>query len=209
MVTELSTKRRAILDYITEHIRNHGYPPSVREIADAVGLASPATVHTYLLSLERMGYLKRDPTKPRALEVHYDPSSGAALSPKPARHVPLVANVTPSLEVLAQENVEELLPLPEEFTGSGQLFMLKVHGSSMADAGILDGDYVVVKHQEVVANGDIVVAGPLDEDGAVRIFSTKNNKATLTPANKDLSPLELDEDQVVIYGKVVMVLRRL
>ena len=209
MATELSPKRREILDYITEHIRDRGYPPSVREIADAVGLASPATVHTYLLSLERMGYLKRDPTKPRALEVHYDPSSGAALSPKPVRHIPLVESVAPNREVLVPENVEELFPLPEEFTGTGQLFMIKVSNSSMTNAGILDGDYVVARYQEVVADGDLVIAGSPHEEGAVKIYSKKNGKVILSSANNDLNPLELDEDQVVIYGKIVTIIRKL
>src|SRR5215212_11320786 len=122
-------------------MRERGYPPSVREIGESVGLTSPSTVHSHLASLEKMGFLRRDPTKPRALEVRYDPSSGAAIERRPVRHVPLVGDVAAGTDVLAHENIEELVPVPADFTGDGTLFMLRVRGDSMIDAGILDGDY--------------------------------------------------------------------
>ncbi|HEX4864147.1 MAG TPA: transcriptional repressor LexA, partial [Acidimicrobiales bacterium] len=155
--TELTGKRREILDFIAEQLRDRGYPPSVREIGEAVGLTSSSTVHTHLTTLQRQGYLRRDPTKPRAIEVRYDANSGAAIERRPTRHIPLVGDVAAGTNVIAQENVEELLPLPEDFTGDGQLFMLRVRGDSMIDAGILDRDYVVVRQQEEADKGDVVV----------------------------------------------------
>src|ERR671926_383880 len=118
----LTTRQREILDFIARRIRDRGYPPSVREIGEAVGLTSPSTVHSHLASLQRLGFLRRDPTKPRAIEVRYDPSSGAAIERRPARHVPLVGDVAAGTDVLAQENVEELIPVPADFTGNGTVF---------------------------------------------------------------------------------------
>ncbi|HXW39301.1 MAG TPA: transcriptional repressor LexA, partial [Acidimicrobiales bacterium] len=147
MAQVLSTKRKEILDCIADSVRHRGYPPSVREIGEAVGLTSSSTVHAHLAVLQREGFLRRDPTKPRAIEVCYDPSSKVIVESRPVRHVPLVGDVAAGTGVLAQENVEELLPLPEDFTGTGTLFMLRVRGDSMIDAGIFDGDYVVVRQQ--------------------------------------------------------------
>ena len=119
MAERLTDRQRGILDMIETSMRERGYPPSVREIGEAVGLTSPSTVHSHLATLQRLGYLKRDPTKPRAIEVRFDPSSGAAIERRPVRHVPLVGDVAAGTDVLAQENVEELFPLPEDFTGTG------------------------------------------------------------------------------------------
>ena len=119
----------------------------MREIGEAVGLTSPSTVHAHLAALQRRGYLRRDPTKPRAIEVRWDPNSDAVVDRRPVRHVPLVGDVAAGTDVLAQENVEEVLPLPADFTGEGDLFMLRVRGDSMIDAGILDGDFVVCRSQ--------------------------------------------------------------
>jgi len=145
---ELSGKRKEILEFIASQLHDRGFPPSVREIGEAVGLTSSSTVHTHLTTLQKQGFLRRDPTKPRAIEVRWDANSGAAIERRPARHIPLVGEVAAGTNVLAQENVEELLPLPEDFTGDGQLFMLRVRGDSMIDAGIFEGDYVVVRQQE-------------------------------------------------------------
>ncbi len=134
----LTDRQREVLQVIEQHMRDRGYPPSVREIGEAVGLTSPSTVHSHLNTLERLGYLRRDPTKPRAIEVRWDSSSDAAIERRPTRHVPLVGDVAAGTDVLAQENVEELLPLPADFTGEGDLFMLRVRGDSMIDAGILE-----------------------------------------------------------------------
>ena len=209
MAQVLSTKRKQILDCISESVRDRGYPPSVREIGESVGLTSSSTVHAHLAVLQREGYLRRDPTKPRAIEVCYDPSSKVIMDARPLRHVPLVGDVAAGTGVLAQENVEELYPLPEDFTGTGSLFMLKVRGDSMVGAGIVDGDFVVVRQQPDAERGDIVVAGIPDEEATVKHFSLRDGVVVLTPANDSLSPMEFDPSEVTIYGKVVTVLRRL
>ena len=207
--TELTGKRREILDFIAAHQREKGYPPSVREIGEAVGLTSSSTVHTHLTTLQRQGFLRRDPTKPRAIEVRYDAMSGAAIERRPTRHVPLVGEVAAGTDVLAQEKVEELLPLPEDFTGDGQLFMLRVRGESMIGAGILDGDFVVVRQQEEADKGDIVVAGIPGDEATVKTYGRKGAKIVLQPHNPALEPMIFDPSDVHIYGKVVTVLRRL
>jgi repressor LexA len=207
--TELTGKRREILDFIAAQLRDRGYPPSVREIGEAVGLTSSSTVHTHLTTLQRQGYLRRDPTKPRAIEVRYDTNSGIAIDRRPARHVPLVGDVAAGVDVLAEENIEELLPLPEDFTGDGQLFMLKVRGDSMIEAGILDGDYVVVRSQNQAEKGDVVIAGIPGGEATVKSYGRRGAKVVLTPANSAMSPMVFGSDEVAIYGKVVTVLRRL
>jgi repressor LexA len=207
--TELTGKRREILDFIAAQLRERGYPPSVREIGEAVGLTSSSTVHTHLTTLQRQGYLRRDPTKPRAIEVRYDTNSGIAIDRRPARHVPLVGSVAAGTDVLAEENIEELLPLPEDFTGDGPLFMLKVRGDSMIEAGILDGDYVVVRQQKEAEKGDIVVAGIPGNEATVKTYGRRGTKVVLTPANSTMSAMVFAPDEVDLYGKVVTVLRRL
>ena len=209
MAQVLSPKRKQILDCISEAIRERGYPPSVREIGETVGLTSSSTVHAHLAVLQREGYLRRDPTKPRAIEVRYDPSSKVVMDSRPLRHVPLVGDVAAGTGMLAQENVEELYPLPEDFTGTGSLFMLRVTGDSMIDAGIMDGDFVVVRQQPEADAGDIVVAGIPDGEATVKRFSTRDGSVVLTPANPRLEPMVFDPDQVTVYGKVVTVMRRL
>ncbi len=207
--TVLTDRQREILQVIEQHMREHGYPPSVREIGEAVGLTSPSTVHSHLGTLERLGYLRRDPTKPRAIEVRWDSSSDAAIERRPTRHVPLVGDVAAGTDVLAQENVEELLPLPSDFTGEGDLFMLRVRGDSMIEAGILSGDYVVARRQEDARGGDIVVAGIPGEEATVKTYTRKDGQIVLVPANARLSPMSFPAADVTIFGKVVTVLRRL
>jgi repressor LexA len=211
MAEVLSEKKRQILDFIERALRERGYPPSVREIGEAVGLTSSSTVHSHLSSLQQMGYLRRDPTKPRAIEVRYDPASGAIADRRPVRHVPLIGEVAAGTDVLAEENVEELHALSEDFTGAdtGQLFMLKVRGDSMVDAGIFEGDYVVVRQQAEVRKGDVVVAGIPGDEATVKTYSRRGNKVVLTPSNPRFEPMELDPADVNIYGKVVTVVRRL
>jgi repressor LexA len=206
---ELTQRQQDIIDFIARTVNERGYPPSVREIGDAVGLTSPSTVHSHLATLQRLGFLKRDPTKPRAIEVRYDPNSGAALERRPVRHVPLIGDVAAGTDVLAQENVEELLPLPADFCGDGDLFMVRVRGDSMIDAGILDGDYVVARAQSTAQKGDIVVAGIPGDEGTVKTYSRKANKVALVPANPALDTMLFDPDEVTIFGKVVSVLRKL
>jgi repressor LexA len=209
MAEVLSGKRQQILDVIAESLRTRGYPPSVREIGEAVGLASSATVHTHLAVLQREGYLQRDPTKPRAIQVRYEPSSRAQMAAGPVRNVPLVGDVAAGTGVLAQENVEEVLALPDRFVGSGANFVLRVRGDSMIEAGILDGDLVVVRQQSDAEQGDVVVAGIPDGEATVKTFARRRGKVVLTPANSRMAPLEYEPEDVTIYGKVVSVLRRL
>jgi repressor LexA len=209
MAQALTNKRKAILDCISDAVKERGYPPSVREIGESVGLTSSSTVHAHLAVLQREGYLRRDPSKPRAIEVCYDPSSKVIADTRPTRHVPLVGEVAAGTGVLAQENVEELYPLPEDFTGSGTLFMVKVRGDSMIDAGIMEDDFVVVRQQPDAEQGDTVVAGIPGDEATVKRFSTRDGRVVLTPANERLAPMEFDPSDVAIYGKVVTVLRRL
>ena len=206
--TTLTARQRQILEIIERHMRERGYPPSVREIGEAVGLTSPSTVHSHLATLQRLGYLRRDPTKPRAIEVRWDENSDAALERRPVRHVPLVGDVAAGTDVLAQENVEELRPLPADFTGDGDLFMLRVRGDSMVDAAIVDGDYVVCQAQSTADNGDIVVAGIPGEEATVKTFTRKGGKVVLVPANARLEPMTFDAGDVTVFGRVVTVLRR-
>jgi repressor LexA len=205
----LSDKRQEILVYITECLSDRGYPPSVREIGEAVGLASSSTVHAHLAVLQREGYLRRDPTKPRAIEVRYDPASKAALPTGRVRQVPLVGDVAAGTGVLATENVTELLAVPEELTGNGSLFALRVRGDSMIEAGIFDGDLVVVREQPEAENGEIVVAGISGDEGTVKRFSRRGTSVVLEPANHRFEPIVLDPAEVTVYGKVVSVMRRL
>ena len=205
----ITDRQRAILEFIEITMRERGYPPAVREIGAAVGLNSPSTVHSHLAQLESAGYLRRDPTKPRAIEVCFDASSGAIAERRPTRHVPLVGDVAAGTDGLAQENVEELVPVPEDFTGDGELFMLKVRGDSMIEAGILDGDFVVVTRQNTAKNGDVVVAGIPGDEATVKTFSKQGATVTLMPANSMLEPMVFNSDDVMLFGRVVTVMRRL
>ncbi|HET6774356.1 MAG TPA: transcriptional repressor LexA [Acidimicrobiales bacterium] len=206
---QLTSRQREVLVIIEQYVRERGYPPSVREIGEAVGLTSPSTVHAHLAALQRRGYLRRDPTKPRALEVRWDPTSDAVAERRPVRHVPLVGDVAAGSDVLAQENVEEVLPLPADFTGEGDLFMLRVRGDSMIDAGILDGDFVVARSQPTAEDGEIVVAGIPGDEATVKTFTRTSDKVVLLPANERLGPMEFDPGEVHVFGRVVTVLRRL
>ena len=174
-----------------------------------MGLTSSATVHTHLAVLQREGYLVRDPTKPRAIQVRYDPSSKAAMAPEPVRLVPLIGDVAAGTGVLAHEHVEEVLTLPERFTGTGSTFMLRVRGDSMIEAGIFDGDFVVVRQQPDAEDGEIVVAGIPDGEATVKTLQRRRGKIVLSPANPRLSPMEYEPGEVTVYGKVVTVLRKL
>ena len=205
----LTERQRQVLEFIDVEVRRRGYPPSVREIGEAVGLSSPSTVHAHLAALQDKGYLKRDPSKPRALEVALEPTTGAAVERRPARHVPLLGDVAAGTGVLAAENVEELLPIPEDFTGAGDLFMLRVRGESMIEAGIFDGDYVVVRSQQDADPGDTIVAGIPGEEATVKTYLRKRGKIVLRPANSAMEDLVYEPSEVHIYGKVVTLLRRI
>ena len=208
-MTELTERQRQVLEFIDAEVRERGYPPSVREIGEAVGLSSSSTVHAHLAALQDKGFLTRDPTKPRALELHYESGSGAAVERRPVRHIPLVGDVAAGTGVLADQEIEETIPMPEDFTGAGQLFMVRVHGDSMVDAGILDGDYVVVRQQPTAEPGEVVVAGIPGEEGTVKTFQKRRGKIVLQPANEKLDEMVFEPSDINIYGKVVSLLRRL
>jgi repressor LexA len=207
-MTDLTERQRQVLEFIDAEVRTRGYPPSVREIGEAVGLSSSSTVHAHLAALQEKGYLTRDPTKPRAIEIHYATGSEAAVDRRPVRHVPLVGEVAAGTGVLAAENVEDTVPMPEDFTGTGQLFMLRVRGDSMIEAGILDGDYVVVRQQPTAEAGEIVVAGIPGDEATVKTLLRRRGKVVLRPENPAMDELVYEPDDVTIYGKVVSLLRR-
>ena len=204
----LTERQRQILDFIEAQMRERGYPPSVREIGEAVGLTSPSTVHSHLATLQRYGFLHRDPTKPRALEVRYDPTSGAAVERRPERHVPLVGDVAAGTDVLAQENVEETIPVPADLAGEGDLFMLRVRGDSMVEAGILDGDYVVARAQPDANQGEMVVAGIPGGEATVKTYKREGDQIILVPANAAYEPMVFGSDEVTLFGKVVTIMRK-
>tara|TARA_B100000029_G_C17296281_1_gene858898 strand:- start:138 stop:788 length:651 start_codon:yes stop_codon:yes gene_type:complete len=210
--TELSERLREILTFIDKTIRDKGFPPTVREIGQAVGLNSPSTVHTHLSTLQKRGYIRRDPTKPRAIEVHWDAGSGAVIDRRPVTHVPLVGDVAAGTGVLAAENIEETMPLPSDLTGEGDLFMLRVRGDSMVELGIFEGDYIVAKKSNTATDGDIVVAGLPGDEATIKSFSRERDEIVLSPANKSMSPMRFamdGPDSITIFGTVVTVLRKI
>ena len=209
MSEALTPRQREILNVISQSMQDRGYPPSVREIGEAVGLNSPSTVHNHLNTLQKMGFLRRDPTKPRAIEVRFDTNSEVAMERRPSRHVPLIGDVAAGTGVLAQGNVEDLIPIPTDFTGEGELFMLRVRGDSMIEAGILDGDFVVARQQTVAENGDIVVAGIPGDEATIKTFKKSGNNITLVPSNSSMKPMVFTSDEVQIYGILVTVMRKL
>jgi repressor LexA len=210
----LSKRQREIFDFVVAYADKHGYPPTVREIGESVGLASPSTVHAHLANLERAGLLKRDPTKPRALEVvgRDRPAAAAAKSgAHEAARLPLVGEIAAGGPLLAEENIEDYLAVPEPLSAGDEDFLLRVKGDSMIEAGILEGDYVVVHRQQTARDGDIVVAlAGADEtadEATVKRFFRDNGRIRLQPENSALDPLY--PDHVQILGKVTGVFRTL
>lgn len=199
----LSARQKQILAYIRETLRLKGYPPSVREIGEAVGLSSSSTVHSHLSKLESLGFIRRDPTKPRAIDVLDD----AIWRQKELTPVPLIGRVTAGEPILAIENIEEVFPLPAELVGKENLFMLRVQGESMINAGILDGDYVVVRKQDIAVNGEIIVALVDTESATIKRFFKEKDNIRLQPENPSMEPIFSRE--VTILGKVVGVFRRM
>lgn len=205
-MSELTARQRRILEFIARTADERGYPPSVREIGEAVGLHSPSSVHAQLATLSRLGYLRKDPTRPRAIRVAMDPQ-GIPVDTRGVRSVPLVGAIAAGAPILAQENVEDTLALPDELTGSGTLFALRVKGDSMVGAGILDGDVVVVREQPAAEDGEIVAALVEGEEATVKRLRRKGGRVILQPENPDYEPIQSDD--VRLLGKVVSVLRRL
>ncbi len=206
--TSLTERQRAILDVIRASLDERGYPPSVREIGDAVGLSSPSSVHAQLESLEARGYLRRDGSKGRAMELGRDPVTNLARRPGASRNVPLVGEIAAGSPILAEERVETVLPLPKELVGDGELFMLTVRGESMIEAGVLDGDLVVVRAQPKVEQGEMCAA-LIDGAATVKFFRrTRSGEVFLDPANAAFEPMQITPDQdASILGKVVTVMR--
>ena len=199
-MTRVSKRQEAILEFIKNEVKSKGYPPSVREIGEAVGLASSSTVHGHLERLEGKGLIRRDPTKPRAIEVldlenDTVPKQGVV-------HVPLIGKVTAGLPISAIEDIQEYFPLPDTYGASeDQLFMLEIMGESMIEAGIYDGDYVVVKKQSTANNGEIVVAMTEDDEATVKRFYKEKAHFRLQPENSSMEPIIVTN--VTILGKVV------
>ncbi len=216
--TVLTERQRTILDVIRNSVTTRGYPPSIREIGDAVGLTSTSSVAHQLRTLERKGYLRRDPNRPRAVDVRSadDPSRvvapvvttdvlGSDALPEPT-FVPVLGRIAAGGPILAEEAVEDVFPLPKELVGEGSLFLLKVVGESMVDAAICDGDWVVIRQQNVADNGDIVAA-MIDGEATVKTFKRTGGQVWLMPHNPAFDPIAGND--AAILGKVVTVIRKI
>jgi repressor LexA len=201
-MSDITARQQRILSFISETVRERGYPPTVREIGEAVGLTSSSSVHAQLANLERMGLLHKDPTKPRAMTLAAPKADGVV--------VPLVGRIAAGAPTLAEEDVEGYLTVPEGFAGEDPHFALRVAGDSMVDAGILDGDVVVVRAQAAAEDGDIVAAvlpGSAEDEATVKRLGRRGSKVMLIPANPAMEPFEMAEGRIA--GKVVAVLRKL
>jgi repressor LexA len=205
MYEDLSQKQLEILQFIKNEIQLKGYPPAVREICKAVNLKSTSTVHGHLSRLEKKGYIRRDPTKPRAIEI-LDKDNLDFIPKKEIIEVPIVGKVTAGQPILAVENIEDTFPLPIDFTENSTVFMLKVKGESMINAGIFDGDYVLVKQQNIAYNGDIVVA-LIEDEATIKRFYKEKDFIRLQPENEFMEPIYVND--LKILGKVIGVFRKI
>lgn len=205
MTDGLTDRQRQVLQFIKEEIRAKGYPPSVREIGEAIGLSSSSTVHGHMARLEEKGFIRRDPTKPRAIEVLDESFS---LPRKRTVNVPIMGRVTAGLPIFADQNIEDHFPLPADFVRANEedLFFLTVQGDSMVDAGILNGDYVLVRRQQSAVNGDIVVA-LIEDEATVKRFFKEHGHIRLQPENRYMDPIIVPNAQIL--GKVVGLVRQL
>ena len=204
---KLSQKQLQILEYMRKEVKDKGYPPSVREICDAVGLKSTSTVHGHLERLERKGYIRRDPSKPRAIEIFGEEDNSILNTNKSKEllEVPIVGTVTAGTPILAVENIEDTFPLPADYAPNGDIFMLRVKGDSMINAGIFNKDLIIVKSQTTAENGDIVVA-MIEDFATVKTFYRENGYIRLQPENPTMSPILVRD--VSILGKVVGLYRK-
>lgn len=202
----ISKKQMEILDYIKEKVHDKGYPPSVREICEAVNLKSTSTVHGHLTKLEDLGFIRRDLTKPRAIEILGDNEFEIEELHPETNYIPVVGQVTAGVPILAVENIEEEFPMPASMTSNGDYFMLRVKGDSMIEAGILDRDYVLVKQQAEAINGQIVVA-MVEDSATVKRFFKESNRFRLQPENQTMSPIYANE--VSVLGIVKGVFRKM
>jgi repressor LexA len=203
-MSKISNRQLAILDFIKSEVREKGYPPSVREIGESVGLASSSTVHGHLERLEKKGLIRRDPTKPRAIEILGLDDSASDFSHTVTR-VPLIGRVTAGVPITATENIEDYFPLPNHFVKGDEVYMLSVIGESMIEKGIHNGDYVIVRQQSSANNGDIVVAMTEEDEATVKTFYKEKDHFRLQPENSSMQPILLN--QVTILGKVIGVFR--
>ena len=213
MVEGLTERQRQTLQFIADMVAERGYPPSVREIGEALGLASSSTVHSHLQALQRKGYLKIDPTKPRAIEIKFDPDTGLASERRPTKSVPLVGRIAAGTPVLAEEHVDEIYPMPADLVGDGNVFMLEVNGESMIEAGIFDGDFVIVRQQPTAHSGEIVAAMVPSEydsspEATVKTIRHKGSEIVLEPANSTMQPFTAPAGTEIL-GKVVAVFRKI
>ncbi|WP_017812455.1 MULTISPECIES: transcriptional repressor LexA [Paenibacillus] len=207
-MSKISSRQQAILEFIRNEVKLKGYPPSVREIGEAVGLASSSTVHGHLDRLEKKGLIRRDPTKPRAIELlGQEETENNLLFAQTVSRVPIIGKVTAGVPITATEHIEDYFPLPQQFTGDNQIFMLSVVGDSMIDAGIHNGDFVIVRQQQTADNGDIVVAMTEEDEATVKTFYKEKDHIRLQPENPMYEPLRLT--RVTILGKVVGLFRNL
>ncbi|ABP53917.1 transcriptional repressor LexA [Salinispora tropica] len=207
---DLTARQRRILEFIRTWVEQHGYPPSVREIGEAVGLVSPSSVAYQLKELEKKGFLRRDPNRPRAVDVRppgdaLDDEAALAQRPAPA-YVPMLGRIAAGGPILAEQAIEDIFPLPRELVGEGEVFMLQVKGDSMLDAAICDGDWVVVRQQPTAESGDIVAA-MLDGEATVKTYRRRDGHVWLMPQNPAFDPIAGDD--ATIMGRVVTVLRRI
>lgn len=210
VTADLTARQRRILEFIRDWVERYGYPPSVREIGEAVGLVSPSSVAYQLKELERKGFLRRDPNRPRAVDVRppsemIDDEVARAQRPAPA-YVPLLGQIAAGGPILAEQAVEDIFPLPRELVGEGEVFMLQVKGDSMLDAAICDGDWVVVRQQPTANSGEIVAA-MLDGEATVKTYRRRDGHVLLMPQNPAFDPIP--GDSATIMGRVVAVLRRI
>lgn len=196
MYSNLTEKQIEILNFLKEELNRKGYPPSVREICSAVDLKSTSTVHSHLNKLEEKGYIRKDPTKPRAIEI-LDFNNENFFGRKEIINIPLVGSVTAGSPILAVENIEDFIPLPSSLIEVNNTFMLKVKGESMIDAGILDGDYIIVNQQSVARNGEIVVALIEDNEATVKRFFKEKNQIRLQPENQHMDPIYVDDAKIL------------
>lgn len=206
MYEDLTQKQIEILLYIKSEVQRQGYPPAVRDICKGVNLKSTSTVHSHLEKLESKGYIRKDPTKPRAIEI-LDKNDGFLLASKKTVDIPILGRVTAGAPILAVENIEDTFPVPLELVEGHDVFMLKVQGESMIDAGILDGDLVLVQEQKSAINGDIVVALLEEEEATVKRFFKEKDKIRLQPENQFMAPIY--PENISILGKVIGLYRKM
>ncbi len=205
MAEVLTPMRRQILEFIASCQRERGFPPTIREIGEEVGLSSSATVANHITVLKDAGYIEKNPQQPRTLTVRLDMAN--PVPEQHIRHIPFVGDIAAGIDVLASETTHEMMSMPEQFAGRGDSFVLQVRGDSMIDAGILSGDFIVVQRENTARAGEIVVAGIPGDEATVKRFFPQGSRIILQPENSAMQPMDFDSHEVVIYGRVISVLR--